>query len=172
MKRQAKKNRPPQQSQDGRQEEAAGLGVLVAVVRPGLRTVILLLLVVPLVLGIADGIAAHGTQSPADRGTFKATAALVTDDTTHCSTAETTKDGTGLSVGARGTGDAGKRHSKNSKFSGYGFHKFGFWEWTGLDCVLTKDSAALFRNFPENAGRPALYTLQDGTDDRPDKGKS
>jgi|GEM_PF-5924373 len=100
LQRQPKKNRPSRQSQDGRQEEASGRGGLVAVVRPGLRTVILLLLVVPLVLGIAHRIATHRTQGPADCGTFEATAALVTDDTTHCSTAKTTKDGTGLSVRA------------------------------------------------------------------------
>lgn len=128
-------------------EEASGQGSLVAVIRPGLRTVILLLLVVPLVLGIADSIATHGTQGPADRGTFETTAALVTDDTTYCSAAETTKDGTGLSVRARGTGDAGKRHSKNSKFSGYRFHEVVFRDGRGPSCIGTRDSPTLFRNF-------------------------
>ena len=95
-------------------------GGLVAVVGARLWPVILLLLialVVPLILGVADGIAAHCAERTADGGTFETTATLVANDATKSRATESADDGAGLGIGAGGTGEAGNSHSKNSKFS-------------------------------------------------------
>ena len=122
---------------------------LVAVVGTGLRLLVILLLlialVVPLVLGIAYGVAADRSEGTADGGTFKAAAALVADNASEGRPTEATDHGTGLSIGTRGTGDAGKSHSENSKFSEFGFHWFDYWDRRGTSRGWTGPGPAVFR---------------------------
>ena len=95
---------------------------LVAVIGTRLRTVVVV--VVPLVLGIADGIAAHRAERTTDGRAFKPTATLMTNNAPEGCAAQAADDGPGLSVGAGGAGDAGNGQGKSSEFSEFGFHWF------------------------------------------------
>ena len=86
---------------------------LVAVIRTWLRTIVLLALVVALVLGIADGIAADGPQSTANSSAFQAASALVADDAAQCRTAEPAYNGTGLGIGPGCTRGGGNCHNES-----------------------------------------------------------
>ena len=55
---------------------------------------------IPLILGIADGVAPESTDAAADEGTFKATATLITDDATDGSAAESANDRACLGIGS------------------------------------------------------------------------
>jgi hypothetical protein len=52
----------------------------------------IVVLCIPLILGIADGIATESTDAAADESAFEATAALITDDTADGRAAESTDD--------------------------------------------------------------------------------
>ena len=95
---------------------------LVAVVGPWLRAVILPLLIVPLILGVAYGIAADSTECSADGSAFEPAAALVANDAAKCRATETAYDSTGLSIGAAGAGNAGNCQSESEQFDEFGFH--------------------------------------------------
>lgn len=90
--------------------------IRVAVVRLAVRVItrgaalalvalVLIILSVALILGIADGVAAEGTETSADGCTFKAATALVANDAADGSTAKSTDDGASLGVWTRGTRD-------------------------------------------------------------------
>ena len=55
--------------------------------------------VIALVLGIAYSIASHGSERSANGRAFKSASALVPDDAAGRRSAETAKDGAGLSIG-------------------------------------------------------------------------
>jgi hypothetical protein len=80
-------------------------------------------------LGVADGVAADGTEGASDGGTLEAAAALVADDAAEGGAAEAADDGAGLGIGAGGAGDGGEGEGEDAEFEECGFQ--GCWVWEG-----------------------------------------
>jgi hypothetical protein len=77
-------------------------GAWLATISPVVVTPLVVMLSIPLILSVADGVATQGTETSADGCAFKAATALIADDAACRGTAERTDDRACLGIGTGG----------------------------------------------------------------------
>lgn len=170
--RKAKTARPGGAERAVQQIGSAGCGSLVAVVGTGLLLTVVVVVVVPLVLGIAHDSATDRSEGTTDGGPFQTTAALMADNAAEGRPTETADHRARLSVGTGSTGNGGDDQREREEFCEFGFHKLVFGMGDGDRHFVWTAAPLKYSGLSRILGpRLLFHTPHRGTDDGFHKGK-